>query len=129
MFGKLFSSLRASNNNDEFVARRKHTRREHDHCIVIVNGNMMPVKNWSLGGVLVDADDRSFTQDDIVDVVMRFKLSSKIIDVPHSARVVRKGANRVALEFKPLTQQIRSNFQNVVDDYVASQFASSQRFT
>ena len=39
MFGKLFSSLRASNNNDEFVAHRKHTRREHDHCIVIVNGN------------------------------------------------------------------------------------------
>ena len=48
------------------------------------------------------------------------------LDVPHRARVVRKSRDRVAFEFMPLTEQIRKSFQNVIDDFVAGQFADSQ---
>jgi hypothetical protein len=46
--------------------------------------------------------------------------------VEHTGRVVRKTNGKVALEFKPLPQTISSRFQQVVDDYIAGQFASSQ---
>lgn len=126
MFGHLFSSLKAYNNNEHQTARRRYTRRECDKCVTVVNGKTYPVENWSLGGVLVNADEREFSTQDEVNVTLKFKLRDKIVDVPHAAKVVRKTRHKVAFEFKPLTQQIRSNFQNVVDDYVASQFAASQ---
>lgn len=126
MFANFFSSLRADNTNDQYAARRKYSRRESDQCVSVIDGKTYPVDNWSLGGLAIQADERMFGIDNEVSVVLKFKLSQKIVDVPHRARVVRKGRNRIAFEFKPLTQQIRNNFQNVVDDYVASQFAASQ---
>jgi hypothetical protein len=126
MFGNFFSGLKADNSNDTYAARRKYSRREADHCITVIEGKSYPVENWSLGGLMIQADERVFGVDDEVNVTMKFKMSQKIIDVPHRARVVRKARNRIAFEFKPLTQQIKNNFQNVVDDYVASQFAASQ---
>lgn len=126
MFGQLFSSLKGENANDEFAARRKYTRRTADHCVGVIDGKSYPVADWSLGGLAIQGDDRMFGVNDEVSVLMKFRLSQKIIDVPHTARVVRKSKGKVALEFKPLTQQIRNNFQSVVDDYVASQFAASQ---
>ncbi|MCB1720380.1 MAG: PilZ domain-containing protein [Rhodospirillales bacterium] len=126
MFGQLFSSLKAGNSNEEQSVRRRHARRDCDRCVTVINGQTYPVENWSLGGVLISSDERQFGLEDEVGVTMRFRLRDNIIDVPHSAEVVRKTKNKVAFRFKPLTQQIRSNFQNVIDDYVASQFAASQ---
>jgi len=126
MFGRLFSSLKADNSNEAHTARRKYTRRDCDRCVTVINGKTYPVENWSLGGVLVNADEREFSAQDEMNIVLKFKLREDIVDVPHDARIIRKGRNKIAFEFKPLTQQIRSNFQNVVDDYVASQFAASQ---
>lgn len=126
MLGYFFSSLKAENSNDQYAARRKYSRRQDDHCISMINGNAYPVENWSLGGVMIQADERLFGVNDEVDVTMKFRLSNKIVDVPHKARVVRKGRLKIALEFRPLTRQIQNNFQKVVDDYVASQFAASQ---
>lgn len=126
MFGRLFSSLKADNQNEPHAARRRFTRRDCDQCVTVINGKTYPVENWSLGGVLLNADEREFGAQDEINMTMKFKLQDKIIDVPHAAKVIRKNRNKIAFEFKPLTQQIRSNFQNVVDDYVASQFAASQ---
>ena len=126
MFGRLFSSLKAGNSNEPKTVRRRHTRRDCDRCVTVINGQTYPVENWSLGGVLISSDERTFGLDDIVGMTMRFRLRDEIVDVPHSAKVVRKTKNKVAFQFKPLTQQIRTNFQNVVDDHVASQFAASQ---
>ncbi len=126
MFGRLFSSLKADNSNEPHTARRKYTRRDCDRCVTVINGKTYPVENWSLGGVLLSADEREFGPEDEMDITLKFKLRDDIVDVPHAARVIRKSRNKIAFEFKPLTQQIRSNFQNVVDDYVASQFAASQ---
>lgn len=126
MFGRLFASLKADNNNEPHAARRRYTRRDCDKCVTVINGKTYPVENWSLGGLMINSDEREFGVNDEVGMTMRFRLRDDIIDVPHKGRVVRKGSNKVAFEFRPLTQQIRSNFQNVVDDYVASQFAASQ---
>ena len=126
MFGTFFSSLSADNSNEEFAARRKYARRETDKCVSVIGGRSYPVVNWSLGGLMIQADERLFGVDDELNVILKFKLSQKIVDVPHRAKVVRKSRNKIAFEFRPLTQQIRNNFQNVVDDYVASQFAESQ---
>jgi hypothetical protein len=126
MFANLFSSLRAENNNEEFAVRRKFSRRGADHCISVINGQPYPVENWSLGGLLIQADERIFSVNDELSITMKFKLSQKIVDIPHKARVVRKARNKIAFEFKPLTRAIQNNFQSVIDDYVASQFAASQ---
>jgi len=126
MFGRLFSSLKADNSNKPDSARRKYARRDCDRCVTVINGKTYPVENWSLGGVLLNADEREFANEDEIDITLKFKMRENIVDIPHAARVIRKGRNKIAFEFKPLTQQIRSNFQNVVDDHVASQFAASQ---
>lgn len=126
MFDRIFSLLRPDNSNEPGALRRRHDRRDCDCCVSLIDGRTYPVENWSLGGVLINSDGRQFHLDDVMSVTMRFRLRDEIIDVPHAARVVRKSKNKVAFQFKPLTQQIRSNFQNVVDDYVASQFAASQ---
>jgi hypothetical protein len=126
MFNYLLSSLKAENSNEEYAARRKHARREADSCVTVIDGRTYPIENWSTGGLMIQGDERLFGVDDEYNLVLKFKLSEKIIDVPHRGRVVRKNRNKIAFEFKPLTQQIRNNFQFVVDDYVTSQFAQSQ---
>ena len=126
MFARLIGSLKADNNNDKETVRRRYTRRDCDRCVSVVGDKIYPVENWSLGGVLINADERDFGVNDEINMTMKFKLRDNVVDVPHAARVIRKSSNKIAFEFKPLTQQIRGNFQNVVDDYVASQFAASQ---
>lgn len=126
MFGHLFANLKAENNNEPAAARRRYTRRDVDRCVTVINGKTYPVENWSLGGVCITSDEREFGVDDEHDITIKFKLRDDIMDVPHAGRVVRKGNNKVAFEFRPLTRDTRGRFQNVVDDYVASQFAASQ---
>ena len=126
MFGQLFANLKADNNNEPVAARRRYTRRDVDRCVTVINGKTYPVENWSLGGVCITSDEREFGVNDDHEMVIKFKLRDEIVDVPHGGRVVRKGNNKVAFEFRPLTRDTRGRFQNVVDDYVASQFAASQ---
>jgi hypothetical protein len=126
MFGTLLSNLKNQHGNDQIITKRRSPRRTSDKCISVINGRTYPVENWSLGGLLIAADSRPFAVDNQIDVTMRFKLRNDIVDVPHKARVVRKARDRVAFEFLPLTEQINKSFQNVIDDFVAGQFADSQ---
>lgn len=108
--------------------RRRFTRRAGDTCVVELTGRTYPVENWSLGGVLVFGDEKRFGIGDKVDINLKFKLTNGILDLPHKAKVVRKGMNKVALEFAPLTRKLRQDFQMIVDDRVANDFAKSQAF-
>lgn len=128
MFGQLFSSLKANRKSGDMASRRQYGRRDCDRCITVIDGKTYPVENWSQGGMLVTADERRFSLNDEVEMTIKFGLRETLLDIPHKARVRRKSNNKVAFEFAPLTQQIRSSFQAVVDDYVASQFAASQRY-
>ena len=75
---------------------------------------------------MINADDRMFGVADAFDVTMKFKLRNAILDIPHSATVVRKSHNRVALQFKPMAKAVKAHFQQVVDDALSQGFADSQ---
>lgn len=126
MFSALLESVKHQPQNDQVASKRRHPRRETDKCVIMINGKMYPVINWSIGGVLVETDSRPFGVDNEIDLVLKFKLREKMVDIPHKARVVRKSKNTVAFEFLPINAQIKTNFQNVIDDFVAGQFADSQ---
>jgi len=126
VFGTFLSTLKKQPDNDQFTTRRRYSRRNCDRCVGVIDGKTYPVENWSMGGLKIAGDERLFSPDQEIDVTLKFKLRNEILDIPHRARVVRKAKNRVAFEFLPLSQKIRSGFQKVVDDYVAQKFADSQ---
>lgn len=127
MFGTLFSNLRADNTNESEITRRRFSRRRCDQCVSVVNGQAYPVEDWSMGGLMINGDSRLFGVNEEIDVTLKFKLQDEIVDVPHKAKVIRKTHDSVALEFTPLTRKIRSNLQDVVDDYVTSRFSEGGR--
>lgn len=126
MFGNFLNALKAHTSNDIPETQRRHPRRANDRCVVVVQGQTFPVENWSFGGVLLNADERLFGLHQSVNVILKFKLRNTIIDIEHRAAIVRKTSGRIALQFEPLTKNIRRSFQQVVDDAVASEFATSQ---
>ncbi len=113
--------------NDMDASRRKAPRRNADNCISVIDGKAYPVHNWSDGGMLVQADERMFTVAAPVEVTMKFRLGSRILDIPHRGRVVRKTRDRLAIQFEPLSREIANKFKQVVDDFVTREFAESQR--
>jgi hypothetical protein len=111
---------------DKMSQRRKHERREQDHCVAVLYGQTVPVENWSFGGVLVDSDDRLFAVGQPIEVTLKFKLRNAILEVAHQGTVIRKAAKKVAVAFDPIGTGTRRVFQQVVDDAIAAAFADSQ---
>jgi hypothetical protein len=126
MLSTFLAALRAHTSNDYPETQRRHPRRVNDRCVVVIHGRAFPVENWSFGGLLLSADDRLFGLNQSIDLTLKFKLRNTIIDIDHRATIVRKSPGRVALEFEPLNKTVRRAFQQVVDDAVASEFATSQ---
>lgn len=134
MFDSLFENLKrrkanASAKQDtsaDPAARRKHSRRDMDKCVAVIDGRTFPVVNWSLGGLQISGDERFFAENQTCDVTLKFRLSKSMIEVPHTGRVVRSSKGRVAFEFAPLTGAVRDSFQNVVDDYVMRRLGGGQ---
>lgn len=107
-------------------SKREHARRAGDQCVSIVNGKMFPIQNWSLGGLLITGDDRFFGVNDEHDVTLKFKLRDEVLDITHRAKIIRKNAGNIALEFIPLSSAVQSGFQKVMDDVLAQDFTDSQ---
>ena len=125
IFDNLFAGLSAENSNQPKNMQRRHTRREGDSCVVIVNGNIYPVQNWSMGGTLIRADERLFGVNDEIPVTLKFKMGDIVRDVSQLARVVRKTRGRIAFQFPALNKNSRHAFQQVIDSYMTSAFADS----
>lgn len=111
---------------DKQESKRKSPRRPAENCISMIDGRAYPVFNWSDGGMLLQADDRLFSLNAPVDVTMKFRLSGKIVDVPHRGRIIRKARDKLAIQFEPLTREIQNKFKQVIDDLVTTEFAESQ---
>lgn len=127
MLHSFFSSILSHASNDTPQStRRRHVRRESDRCICQIMGGTFPVENWSFGGILLAADERMFSAGQNIEMTLKFKLRSTIVDISVHGAVVRKSPGRIGIQFEPLTQTIRRNFQQVVDDHVAGEFANSQ---
>jgi hypothetical protein len=127
MLQALLSTLKNKQDiQDVMSTRRMHARRDIDRCVVVIMGQTFPVKNWSPGGLLISADERLFGLNKDIDFVLKFKLRNTLIDINHKGQVLRKGNGYVAIKFEPVTQTVRRAFQQVIDDYVAREFANSQ---
>lgn len=126
MFSTFLAGLRSGISNDAPETNRRYPRRINDRCVVVVCGHTFPVENWSFGGVLLNGDERLFGIHQDIDVVLKFKLRNTIIDIPHRGYVIRKNNGKIAIEFEPLSKTISRSFQQVIDDAVASEFATSQ---
>jgi len=127
MFQQLINSLQINASNDDADTRRAHERREMDSCVAVIDGKAYPVKNWSKGGILINADERGFVVDEIKSVTMKFKLADRVMDVAHNGRILRKDKEQFVVQFNPLTQDVDKRFKMVVDDYVSQEFANSQQ--
>lgn len=127
MFASLISKKATEISNDEIISKRRFIRRKEDKCVTIIDGTPYPVENWSLGGVLLQADSRVFSIGQQNDVTLKFKLRDRLVDIPHRATVVRKSRDTVALQFDPLTKQTKTTMQNIIGEFVTKNFADSQR--
>lgn len=126
MFKKHVSTLDREESAASSHVNRQTPRRSDDRCVVVVNGQMHPVDNWSNGGMLLTADERLFSIGQDCVFTIKFKLREDIIEVDHKATVIRKAPGKIALQFDELPQPVQTNFQRVVDDYVSQRFVESQ---
>ena len=126
MFTSILETLKSTASNDDQDARREYERRETDSCIGIIDGVSYPILDWSKGGVALSGDDKQFSVNATKTITLRFKLENRIVDVLHSGCILRKGRDKFVLQFAPLTQNIDRQFNHILDDYVAQQFANSQ---
>ena len=99
--------------------KRKHDRRAADHCVIEMNGQNFPVKDWSYGGVLLMADQRMFALQQNLEFKMKFRTPGEIQTIAHRGAVVRKTKNAIALQFAPLNRDLRQSFQTVVESAAA----------
>lgn len=111
-----FKSRTAGVNNKKF---RVHERRTCDHCVIEMDGKMFPVKDWSYGGVLLTADNRLFAKNEAMNFKMKFRLPHAVHTIAHRGHVVRKTKDAIAVQFEPLTRDLRFSLQTVVDSAIA----------
>ena len=129
MLGKLMNVLNINSGDDvanDVESRRSFPRRTSDKCVGMVNGKAMPVLDWSPGGLRVFGDGRTYTIGEPVDVMLKFHMNDMLIEVKHQAQIVRKSSETFAVQFAPLTADIRKTFQHVIDNFNAEEFAESQ---
>lgn len=116
MNDKVMTALGSAINDNREETRRRFPRRFEDTCIAAVDGINHPVQNWSECGVLFDADGRDFEAGTTHDVVMKFKLSDIVTEIPVQAKVVRAGRSKVAMEFGDLPRKISEAFSKVIEE-------------
>jgi hypothetical protein len=126
MLSNILKKLQASVSNDDAGNRRASPRRVMDHCVGVVDGKTFPIVDWSNGGVLLTGDGKTIGLEDAKDVTLKFKLTDEVMSVQHRGRVIRKTKDKFAIRFEPLPRDIAHQFQQVIDDYVTREFASSQ---
>lgn len=111
---------------DGFASRRLYPRRGCDQCVGFLDGKAHPVLDWSPGGLRMFADPRPMQIGQEIDVELKFHLREQLVNVKHTAKVVRKSNESVSFQFLPVSNDINKIFQTVIDDFNAREFAGSQ---
>lgn len=107
------------------TTRRVFPRRASDRCVGIINGLMMPVLDWSQGGVRVMGDTRTIALGQEMDFTLKFKMKDQMIDVQHRGQVVRKSTDNFALKFMPMNLELKRTLQSIIDEATLNDIASS----
>lgn len=126
MFERLIDSLKFTTSNDDQDTRRTHQRHNGGTCVAIIDDVTYQISNWSKGGIMIMGDDRPFGVYDVKNVIIRFKLDDKAVDIDLKAHVLRKGRDKLVLEFSPLSQNAERQFNFIMDDFMAREFMQSQ---
>lgn len=116
----------STDGTDGFSSRRAYPRRSCDQCIGFINGKAHPVLDWSMGGMRVFADARPIAIGEEMSVEMKFHMRDQMVNVKHTAKVIRKSNDSVSFQFLPLSADIRKTFQSVIDDFNVREFAGAQ---
>lgn len=109
--------MKAHVGNDVADRAERAPRRAVDVSICEIDGTVYPVTNWSASGILIAGDERLFAQGEELDIKLRFRLSDRILEIPHSGKIARKTRGGFALHFDPLPVDAQSGFTEVIDDY------------
>lgn len=113
--GKITESLSNTINDNIDVQRRSFARRSTDICLVTINGKPYPVKDWSLSGILFEADSRTFEKGDKLPMIIKFDIGSEVVDVNVSGNIVRKNKHYIATHFDPLPSKTQQKLHEVID--------------
>jgi hypothetical protein len=113
--GKITDSIQQSTNDNVDVQRRRFARRSTDTCLITVNGMPYPVKDWSLSGVLFEADTRTFNAGDTLPMELKFRVGDEMAMVEVTGQVVRKNALYVATQFDELPTKTQQTLHTVID--------------
>lgn len=127
MYEKIYEALKSATNDNREETRRRFPRRMKDICVLGIGETNYPVHDWSQCGVLFEADGRTFSEGKNINVVMKFKLSEIVTEIPVSAKIIRAGKNRIALEFFDVPDNINNAFSKVIEDAMARDFANSEQ--
>lgn len=117
---KVVETLANARNDNVDVQRRRYQRRSTDTCLIQINGQPYPVHDWSLSGVLFEADARTFEKGTQIPMTLKFRLGDSIADVEVSGQVVRKNNRYVATQFDPLSSQAQQTLHRVIDESATS---------
>jgi hypothetical protein len=113
--GKIIESLSNTTNDNVDVQRRNFARRSTDICLVTIEGVPYPVKDWSLSGILFEADSRVFEQGNNLPMVIKFDIGDEVVDVNLTGKIVRKNKHHIATHFDPLPSKIQQTLHEIID--------------
>ncbi len=122
MLKKFMSGLNAENVGDITETRRRHSRITDAFSTITIDDNAYAVKDWSQGGVFFQSPKLNYAIGDIVHFNLTFKMPFGDINVPHSAKITRKGVDGYAAQFCPLNRDTRTQFARVMDGVISRGF-------
>ena len=105
---------KTSANDNTTTQRRRFPRREGDICMVNVDGQPYPIIDWSQCGVLFEGDTRTFSEGQIVNMILRFKLDNTIEDIKVTGEIVRTNSKAVATTFTETPPKTIQSFEKVI---------------
>ena len=116
-FSTLLRHMKAHVGNDTASNVQRAARRDVDISICEIDGTVYPVTNWSASGILLAGDERLFGKGEQVEMKLRFRLTDRVLEIPHTGTVMRKGKGAFAIHFDPLPAEASQNFSAVIEDY------------
>jgi hypothetical protein len=102
-------------NDNTTIQRRRFPRRDHDVCMINVDGHPYPVVDWSMCGVLFEGDTRTFEEGQHINMILRFKAGSMIEDVKISGKIIRKKGRAIATQFADLPNKVEQTLNKIID--------------
>tara|TARA_B100001971_G_C18215398_1_gene553467 strand:- start:1060 stop:1449 length:390 start_codon:yes stop_codon:yes gene_type:complete len=105
--------------------RRRFSRFEDVFSSIRVDGFEYEVKDWSQCGVFFSAVNKDLKVGDKITFTLKFSMPFGLIEIDHSATIVRKTFDGYGAQFTPLTREARENFARVMDGVISRGFEQS----